>query len=161
MARLKQRKELTQMRVGSVLPILRIDTRVNPLRRRTLVSFQKRRILRLENKHQPLLTRTAFALRVTASFSVSTLLIGLSLLGGMIGYHYTENMEWIDAFANAAMILSGMGPLASPQTWNGKLFAGLYALYSGLVLILATGILLAPVAHRLFHRFNLEPKSRT
>jgi hypothetical protein len=65
-------------------------------------------------------------------------------------------MAWIDAFANAAMILSGMGPLAPPQTWGGKLFAGLYALYSGLAVILATGILLTPIVHRLLHRFHLE-----
>jgi hypothetical protein len=65
-------------------------------------------------------------------------------------------MGWVDAFANAAMILSGMGPLSPPQTTGGKLFAGLYALYSGLALIVATGIILAPVVHRLLHRFHVE-----
>ncbi len=77
----------------------------------------------------------------------------------MLGYRYFEGMEWIDAFANASMILSGMGPLTPLQTSNGKLFAGLYALYSGLALILATGILLAPVVHRLLHQFHLEEKT--
>jgi len=74
----------------------------------------------------------------------------------MAGYHYFEGMEWIDAFANASMILSGMGPLNPLQTSAGKLFAGFYALYSGLALIVAVGILLAPVVHRVLHRFHLE-----
>jgi hypothetical protein len=74
----------------------------------------------------------------------------------MAGYGYFERMGWADAFANAAMILSGMGPLSPLQTTGGKVFAGLYALYSGLMLIVATGVVLAPVVHRLMHRFHLE-----
>ncbi len=119
----------------------------------------KRTIFRYESKHQPLLSREAFAKRLAGSFGAATLLIGFSLLGGMLGYRHFEGMEWIDAFANASMILSGMGPLTPLQTSNGKLFAGLYALYSGLALILATGILLAPVVHRLLHQFHLEEKT--
>src|SRR6059058_2236993 len=116
----------------------------------------RRRLLGFETKHQPLLSRPAFARRVARSFSVALLLVGISLLAGVVGYRYFEGMEWIDAFANAAMILSGMGPLSPLQSWGGKLFAGLYALYSGLVLIAATGILLAPVMHRLLHHFHAE-----
>ena len=116
----------------------------------------KRGLLGYESRHQPLLSRKAFARRLATSFGAATLLIGLSLLGGMVGYRYFEGMEWIDAFANAAMILSGMGPLTPLQTWGGKLFAGLYALYSGLALILATGLIFAPVVHRVLHRFHLE-----
>jgi hypothetical protein len=116
----------------------------------------KRRLLGYESRHQPLLSRAAFVRRLAASFGAAVLLIALSLLGGMAGYRYLEGMEWIDAFANAAMILSGMGPLAPLQTWGGKLFAGLYALYSGLALILATGLIFAPVVHRVLHRFHLE-----
>jgi len=67
----------------------------------------------------------------------------------------------MDAFVNASMILSGMGPLDAPKTWGGKLFAGLYALYSGLLLLLASSIVLAPVVHRLFHRFHLEEGKTT
>jgi len=74
----------------------------------------------------------------------------------MAGYHYFEGMTGIDAFVNAAMILSGMGPVSPLETSGGKLFAGLYAIYSGLALILATGIIFAPVVHRLLHRFHLE-----
>ena len=84
------------------------------------------------------------------------MLIGISLLGGMCGYHFFEGLSWIDAFANASMILSGMGPLDAPKTDGGKIFAGCYALYSGLALILAAGLILAPMAHRILHRFHVE-----
>ena len=116
----------------------------------------RRRLLGFESKHQPLLSRKAFAQRVARNFGAASLLIVLSLLAGMAGYHYFEEMAWIDAFANAAMILSGMGPLEPMKTWGGKLFAGLYALYSGLALIVAMGIIVAPVVHRVLHRFHLE-----
>ncbi len=118
--------------------------------------MRKPRLLTFETRHQPLLPHREFLKRLGRNFLVATLLIGLSLLGGMAGYHYLEGMAWIDAFANAAMILSGMGPLAPLQTWGGKLFAGLYALYSGLVFIAATTLILAPVLHRLLHHFHAE-----
>ncbi len=78
----------------------------------------------------------------------------------MAGYHHFEKMGWIDAYANAAMILSGMGPLAPMQTTGGKLFAGTYALYSGLVVIIATGLILAPVVHRALHRFHMASEQK-
>ena len=109
-----------------------------------------------ESKHQPLLSRPRFIRRLLRSLTAAAILAGISLLGGMLGYRYFEGMTWIDAFANAAMILSGMGPLTPLQTWGGKLFAGLYALYSGLTLIFATGIIIAPIVHRVLHRFHLE-----
>jgi hypothetical protein len=118
--------------------------------------MSKRHILRFESKQQPLLSRFAFAKRVGRNFAVASGLIGLSLAGGMLGYHVTEGMDWVDSFANASMILSGMGPLEPMKTTAGKLFAGCYALYSGLILILASGIVLAPIAHRMLHRFHLE-----
>jgi hypothetical protein len=124
------------------------------------VVLAKRHLLRYESQHQPLLSRRAFAERLGLNFLVASGLIGLSLLAGMAGYHHFEGMDWIDTFVNAAMILSGMGPLTPPQTWGGKLFAGLYALYSGLALLLATGIVLTPVIHRMLHRFHLEEEKR-
>ena len=120
----------------------------------------KHHVLRYESKHQPLLSRQAFARRLARNFALASLLVGVSLVVGMLGYRYLEGMEWIDAFANASMILSGMGPLGPLQTWGGKLFAGLYALYSGLLMILATGIVFAPVVHRLLHRFHIESDER-
>ncbi len=109
-----------------------------------------------ETRHQPLVSRREFLRRLARNFALAVLLVGVSLLGGMLGYHAFEGMSWIDAFANASMILSGMGPLSPLQTDGGKLFAGFYALYSGLVLVAATGIILAPVFHRLLHHFHAE-----
>ena len=90
------------------------------------------------------------------SFAVVSALIGVSLLAGMAGYHYLEDLPWIDAFVNAAMILGGMGPVSPINTHGGKLFAGLYALYSGLFVIVAAGILFAPVLHRMLHTFHAD-----
>lgn len=112
--------------------------------------------MRYERIHQPLATIPVFFSRVAWSLLWAGLLIGGSLLIGMIGYHLFEHMPWIDAFANAAMILSGMGPLAPMATEGGKLFAGLYALYSGLVLIAVSGLVLAAPLHRLLHRFHIQ-----
>ncbi|HSQ56142.1 MAG TPA: hypothetical protein VLM40_10415 [Gemmata sp.] len=116
----------------------------------------RRDLLRYESRHQPLLSRQAFAFRVARNFVVASTLIAFSLFAGMLGYHQTERMSWLDAFANASMILSGMGPLDPLHTPAGKLFAGCYALYSGLLLVLASGIVLAPIVHRMLHRFHLE-----
>ncbi len=87
-------------------------------------------------------------------------MVALSLFVGMAGYHYFESLAWLDAFANAAMILSGMGPLAQPQTAGGKLFAGLYALYSGLAVVMIAGITFAPIVHRFMHQMHLEEEDR-
>lgn len=114
------------------------------------------RLFHYESKSDPLLTRGSFARRLGGNLLAAALLIGLSLLAGMAGYHHFESMPWIDAFANASMILSGMGPLAPMNTWGGKCFAGWYALYSGLALILVSGLILAPILHRLMHRFHLD-----
>jgi hypothetical protein len=78
----------------------------------------------------------------------------------MVGYHSLEGLTWIDAFLNASMLLGGMGPVNAPTSFGGKLFAGLYALYCGLVVILVAGVLLAPVAHRLLHKFYVRQGNR-
>lgn len=109
-----------------------------------------------EQHHQPLSPRYKFFLRLTKSILLGLTLIVFAELMGMLGYHYFEQMPWIDAFANAAMILSGMGPLTPLNTPSGKLFAGFYALFSGLIFILIMGIIFAPVIHRFFHKFHLD-----
>ena len=109
-----------------------------------------------EHHTHPLLPLAQYLGRLALSILAGLGLIGLSLWGGMAGYHCYEGMSWLDAFLNASMILSGMGPLAQPQTVNGKLFAGMYALYSGFVVILASGIIFAPIIHRTLHRFHIE-----
>jgi hypothetical protein len=83
-------------------------------------------------------------------------LLIVSLFAGMCGYVYFESLSWTDAFLNAAMLLGGMGPVNNPMTESGKIFAGLYALYAGIVFLVGAGIIAAPVAHRLLHRFHLE-----
>jgi hypothetical protein len=111
-----------------------------------------------EHKSKPLLSHRDFLGRVARSVLAGALLVALSLFAGMAGYHAFEQLGWIDAFLNAAMLLGGMGPVALPQTEGGKLFAGLYALYCGLVAIAVAGIVLAPVAHRILHRFHLAER---
>ena len=91
---------------------------------------------------------------ISVAFSVATVVVSLSM--GMVGYHTFEGLDWIDAFVNAAMILSGMGPLAQPQTAAGKIFAGMFALYSGFVVLLILGITFGPLIHRLLHRLHAD-----
>ena len=75
---------------------------------------------------------------------------------GVFGYHYTGDIPWLDSLHNASMILAGMGPVVEIKTTIGKWFSSLYALFCGVIFITNIGIILAPVAHRLFHRLNLE-----
>jgi len=91
---------------------------------------------------------------------LGVLVIMVSLGLGMTGYHVFEKLPWIDAFLNASMILSGMGPVAPIQTDAGKIFAGCYALFSGLTLVAILGIIFAPVVHRFLHKFHLEDERR-
>ena len=86
-------------------------------------------------------------------------LLLLTLAIGMAGYHWLEDQRWVDAYLNASMILGGMGPVAELHTAGGKVFAGTYALFAGLVFVLAIGVVLAPVLHRAMHRFHLDGKA--
>ncbi len=90
------------------------------------------------------------ALHVAAAFG----LVAFSLVLGMAGYTTFERLAWRDAFLNAAMLLGGMGPVDAPKTPAGKVFAGMYALYCGLVFLIAAGVVFAPLLHRLLHRFH-------
>ena len=109
-----------------------------------------------EHRKAPLLPRRAFYVRLARSAGVGFLIVLVSLSIGMMGYNFFEGLPWIDAFANAAMILSGMGPLTALQTSSGKLFAGCYALFSGLAFLIIMGLVFAPVVHRFLHKFHLE-----
>lgn len=113
-----------------------------------------------EHRSQPLLDRRAFLRRLVSSSVLGLGLVVLSLYIGMLGYHVFERLTWIDSFLNASMILGGMGPIEQPQTYAGKLFAGIYALYCGLAVILVAGIIFAPVVHRLIHKFHVERDPR-
>lgn len=108
-----------------------------------------------ERHHERPIGATAFAWRLLAHGGIALLLIGLSLAIGMLGYRFLEGMTGVDAFLNASMILGGMGPVKTEGLSEaGKVFAGLYALYSGLVFIAVMGLMLAPVIHRMLHRFH-------
>jgi len=90
------------------------------------------------------------------SIAISSAVVGATVVAGMAGYHFTEHMSWLDAFANASMIASGMGPLAPLASVGGKLFAGFYALFCGIVLIAAAGLILTPVFHRALHTLHID-----
>ena len=104
----------------------------------------------------PLLPRRDYLARIARSLGLGLSIIAICLGIGKVGYHCLERLSWIDAFLNAAMILSGMGPVATLQTNAGKLFAGCYALFSGLALISILGIIMAPVVIRFLHKFHLD-----
>ncbi len=90
---------------------------------------------------------------------LASVLVGISLLVGTAGYHFFDHLSWLDSFLNASMILGGMGPVDPLRTASAKLFAAVYALYAGFVLLISFGIIIAPVFHRFLHRFHLEQKS--
>jgi hypothetical protein len=113
-----------------------------------------------EHRTSPLLPRRAFYHRVGKSLLLGFSVMAFALAVGMAGYHFFEKMDWVDAFSNAAMILSGMGPFGPLTTTGGKIFAGCYALFSGLIFITVTGILLGPIAHRAMHKFHLETEKK-
>jgi hypothetical protein len=114
----------------------------------------------LEHRAQPVIRQPEFIVRLARSGVIALVLISISLLVGMLGYHFLERLSWIDAFLNAAMLLGGMGPVDAPVTFTGKLFAGLYALYCGLAVLLVAGVVLAPVAHRILHKFHAESRDK-
>ena len=110
----------------------------------------------LEHRRERLASPQVYRRRLLTSGSVGLGLVVVSLAVGMAGYAGFEDLDFVDSFLNASMILGGMGPLLSPQSTGGKLFAGFYALYSGLAVIAIAAIIFAPVVHRVLHRFHLE-----
>lgn len=112
--------------------------------------------LRYERKNEPIVSREVFLRRLGRNATVALSIIGVSLVVGIIGYRTLEGMGWIDAFLESAMLLGGMGPIQAPETVAGKLFAGVYALYSGILVIGTAGIILAPIFHRLLHSLHVE-----
>ena len=109
-----------------------------------------------ETKSKPVISKPAFYSRLAGhiAFAIGATAVALAL--GMLGYHVTESMNWLDSFLNAAMILGGMGEVDPLKTECGKIFAGLYALFSGLWMVTSMSIILAPVFHRILHRFHQE-----
>ncbi|MGX1785798.1 hypothetical protein ACWIGM_03625 [Bosea sp. NPDC055332] len=114
------------------------------------------RLTRFERRHEGLIPFQRFALRMGRAMLLWLALTVVGLAIGMIGYAASEGMSAVDAFVNAAMILSGMGPVAELKTAGGKVFAGFYAIFSGLFVVIATGFVLAPILHRVLHSFHIE-----
>lgn len=112
-----------------------------------------------ENRHQAPLSRERFNQRLLRHLAVAALLMLVLLGAGMLGYHGFEHLAWIDACLNSAMLLGGMGPVNTPVTANGKLFAGLFALYSGMIFLIAVAFVFAPILHRVLHRFHWDDKT--
>jgi hypothetical protein len=111
-----------------------------------------------EHRKDRLRSRSAFIARIMWSAGIALGLVIVSLAIGAFGYHETADLPWIDAILNAAMILAGMGPVNQINTTSGKLFATLYALYSGVAFLTMAAVLFAPLVHRFFHKFHLDVK---
>src|SRR4051794_23452332 len=102
----------------------------------------------------------AFGVRMARHGALALAMTALSLAIGMAGYMFYEDLSWRDAFLNTAMLLGGMGPVDAPHSDGGKIFAGVFALYAGIVFLVVGGIVLAPVLHRLLHHFHWEQKTK-
>jgi hypothetical protein len=109
-----------------------------------------------EHKKQPLAPKIVYYKRVLRNLFYMTLLLAYCLSIGIIGYHYSAGIAWIDSLHNASMILSGMGPVVEIKTNSGKLFSSFYALFSGVAFITNIGLLLTPIIHRFFHKMHIE-----
>ncbi len=112
-----------------------------------------------ESRRQPVLSRSRFLRRAFLHLLAALALLAASLGIGMLGYVLTEHLAPIDAFLNTAMLLGGMGPINAPVTAAGKLFAGIYALYAGLVFIVCAALIITPAMHRVLHRFHFEQRN--
>ena len=112
-------------------------------------------MLQFERRHQALANPQVYRRRLITAGALGTVMVAISLAIGIAGYMFFEALGALDAFLNASMILSGMGPLHAPLTPGGKVFAALYALFSGFAVLGIAGVIFAPVAHRIFHRFHL------
>jgi hypothetical protein len=111
-----------------------------------------------EHRREPLIPRRMFLLRMAKHSLGALCLVFGALWFGMAGYHWFEGLPWLDAYLNAAMILGGMGPVAELHTTGGKIFAGTYALFAGIIFIAAMSVVLAPIIHRAMHRFHIGDK---
>ncbi|HEY4320533.1 MAG TPA: hypothetical protein VGM77_05075 [Gemmatimonadales bacterium] len=109
-----------------------------------------------ESRKQPLISRRAFVTRMGRHFAAVLVLVGVSLVIGIVGYHWLAQFSWVDSFLNAAMLLGGMGPVGDIASVGGKVFAGIFSLYAGLVLIGASALLLTPILHRVIHRLHVD-----
>ena len=118
--------------------------------------FRGLSVTRFERRGQPVASRRKFLIRMAIAIGLWIVLTIVGLAIGIAGYAGFEGMSFVDAYVNAAMILSGMGPVVELKTTGGKVFAGSYAILSGLIIVIATGFVLAPIFHRILHSFHVE-----
>ncbi len=111
-----------------------------------------------EHKSRPLAPLSVYYRRVIKNLLIAAGIILLCLIIGILGYHYTAHIGWLDSLHNASMILSGMGPVVTIETIAGKWFSSFYALFSGVVFITNIGVIIAPIVHRFFHKLHLEER---
>ena len=109
-----------------------------------------------EQKHEKLAPLSVFIKRIVASVVMAGILIALALLIGIAGYHWIGGFNWVDSLLEASMILGGMGPVNQLPSPEAKIFASGYALFSGLVFIAIMGVVLAPITHRMLHKFHID-----
>jgi len=109
-----------------------------------------------ERKHQKVAPRAVFVRRLLVHVLLAVLLIAVALFSGLAGYHWIGRLGWTDSLLEASMILGGMGPVNPLPSSGAKIFASAYALFSGLVFIALIGIVLAPVVHRMLHKFHAD-----
>jgi hypothetical protein len=114
--------------------------------------------LLFERRHDQLAPMPVFVKRIIASLAIALCLIIVALFIGICGYHFLAGFNWIDSLLEASMILGGMGPVNQLPTDAAKVFASVYALFSGLILIALMGIILSPVVHRIMHKFHVDEK---
>jgi hypothetical protein len=117
---------------------------------------QKHKPFVYERVSQPVAQLPQFLRRQLRSLAIGVILVVVALLAGMVGYHRLVALSWIDSFLNASMILAGMGPMAAPVTDAGKIFAGVYALFSGIAVLAIAGVIAAPLVHRFLHRMHAD-----
>ncbi len=109
-----------------------------------------------EHKRQPLAPAKKFYKRIAWNLFLAVIVLLISLLIGVIGYHYTANIPWLDSLHNSSMILSGMGPVVTINTDEGKWFSSIYAIFCGVVFITNIGLILAPAVHRIMHSLHMD-----
>lgn len=114
--------------------------------------------LHFEKRHEQLASMSVFIQRIIASVVMALGLIALVLMIGIAGYHWIGGFNWVDSLLEASMILGGMGPVNQLPNDHAKIFASAYALFSGLIFIAVMGIVLAPVVHRILHKFHVDDK---
>jgi hypothetical protein len=154
---MRARTGLTPRAAGLIMRPARSGMRVTPVATRP---ERPAVLIHFEHRQAPLLPFRRFLRRLLGSFALMNALVGTALAIGVAGYHWIAGLGWVDALLNASMILGGMGPVDPLRSDAAKIFASIYALFSGVMFISSIGVFVAPIVHRFFHRFHLDEPER-